>query len=186
MSVEPRVRPAGPADAELLAELALRTFNDAFAGHPLNRPEDMAAYTAAAFAPARVRAELADPAVLYLLADVGGEVAGYAQLRFGPAEPGVTADRPAELGRLYAEQRFLGRGVGPALLTACLAEAARRACDVLWLGVWEHNPRAQAFYRKWGFEFVGSHTFLLGSDPQTDLLMQRPVAAPEPSPGGPV
>ena len=173
-----------PEDAGMLADLALRTFNDAFAGHPLNRPEDMAAYTAAAFAPARVRAELADPAVEYLVAEVGGEPAGYAQLRYGPAEPGVTADRPAELGRLYVEQRVLGRGVGPALMTAALAAAARRGCDVLWLGVWEHNPRAQAFYRKWGFGVVGSHTFLLGSDPQTDLLMQRPVAA-QPSPRGP-
>lgn len=168
-------RPAGPADAELLADLALRTFNDAFAAHPLNRPADMAAYTAEAFAPARLAAELADPGVRYLLAEVSGEPAGYAKLAFGPAEPGVTADRPAELCRLYAEQRLLGRGVGPALMAECLDVAARRGCDVIWLGVWEHNPRAQAFYRKWGFAVVGSHVFQLGTDPQTDLLMQRPV-----------
>lgn len=168
-------RPAGPADAELLADLALRTFNDAFAGHPLNRPEDMAAYTAEAFAPDRLRAELADTAAVYLLAEVGGEPVGYAKLAFGPAEPGVTGERPAELCRLYAEQRHLGRGVGPALMAECLAEAAGRGCDVIWLGVWEHNPRAQNFYRKWGFVEVGSHVFQLGTDAQTDLLMQRPV-----------
>jgi len=45
--------------------------------------------------------------------------------------------------------------------------------DVMWLGVWEYNPRAQRFYEKNGFQVCGKHTFLLGSDPQTDLLMQK-------------
>ena len=43
----------------------------------------------------------------------------------------------------------------------------------MWLGVWEFNPRAQAFYEKYGFYEVGRHIFQLGSDPQTDLLMQK-------------
>ena len=43
----------------------------------------------------------------------------------------------------------------------------------MWLGVWERNWRAQAFYRKWEFTVVGDHVFLLGSDAQTDLLMER-------------
>jgi ribosomal protein S18 acetylase RimI-like enzyme len=43
----------------------------------------------------------------------------------------------------------------------------------MWLGVWEYNPRAQRFYEKNGFRMVDKHTFVLGSDPQTDLLMQK-------------
>ncbi len=43
----------------------------------------------------------------------------------------------------------------------------------MWLGVWEYNPRAQRFYERNGFRQVGKHTFQLGSDPQTDLLMQK-------------
>ena len=53
------------------------------------------------------------------------------------------------------------------------AAARELGCDVMWLGVWEYNPRAQRFYEKNGFRVVGSHVFQLGSDPQTDLLMQQ-------------
>ncbi|MDQ2855211.1 MAG: GNAT family N-acetyltransferase, partial [Acidobacteriota bacterium] len=43
----------------------------------------------------------------------------------------------------------------------------------LWLGVWEHNGRARAFYRKWKFVEFGEHIFQLGEDPQNDILMAR-------------
>jgi RimJ/RimL family protein N-acetyltransferase len=44
------------------------------------------------------------------------------------------------------------------------------------LGVWERNARAQAFYRKHGFNRVGRQTFVVGSDPQTDDVMLCPLA----------
>jgi ribosomal protein S18 acetylase RimI-like enzyme len=61
-------------------------------------------------------------------------------------------------------------------MTAVLEAAVRRGAATLWLGVWERNPRAQAFYRKYGFVDVGAHTFILGSDHQIDRLMARPLA----------
>ena len=67
----------------------------------------------------------------------------------------------------------LGAGIGPALLQACFELARSEAYPAMFLGVWEHNPRAQAFYRKWGFEKVGEHLFQLGDDPQTDWWMYR-------------
>jgi diamine N-acetyltransferase len=58
-------------------------------------------------------------------------------------------------------------------MQACISEARQLGYQTLWLGVWENNPRAQEFYRKWNFQEVGKHVFQLGDDPQTDLLMQR-------------
>ena len=56
-------------------------------------------------------------------------------------------------------------------------EAARDAGHrTLWLGVWERNVRAIAFYERWGFATVGEHLFRLGSNDQRDLIMARPVA----------
>ncbi|HEX7807692.1 MAG TPA: GNAT family N-acetyltransferase, partial [Thermoanaerobaculia bacterium] len=53
-------------------------------------------------------------------------------------------------------------------------DVARNAnVQSVWLGVWEHNPRAIAFYEKCGFRITGKHPFLLGSDLQTDLVMTR-------------
>ena len=166
-------------DAETLTELARVTFWDAFHEHPKNAPEDMAAYMAEAFSEETVAAELADPKNIFLLAEIEGEAAGYAKLTIGAIEEGITAERPIELNRLYSHQRFLGKGVGQALMDECFAAARELGCDVMWLGVWEYNSRAQRFYEKNGFRVVGSHVFQLGSDPQTDLLMQQEIFATE-------
>jgi ribosomal protein S18 acetylase RimI-like enzyme len=171
----PAIRRATARDAALLAELGARTFSETFG--PDNTPEDIAAYLGAAFGPEKQAAELADPGATFLVADVEGVAAGYAQLRSGGTD-GVTGAKPIEVVRFYASKEWIGRGIGPALMGACLDEARRAGFQTLWLGVWERNVRAQAFYRKWGFSVVGAHVFQLGSDPQTDLLMERPVSSP--------
>jgi ribosomal protein S18 acetylase RimI-like enzyme len=163
-------------DAELLAELGARTFFETFAAD--NTPEDMAAYLATAFSPAQQAAELADPRATFLVAETSGDnsvAVGYAMIRSGDVPPEVTGNKPIELVRLYAVRESLGGGVGAALLQACIDEAKQRGYETLWLGVWEHNNRAQAFYRKWNFHEMGTHVFQLGDDPQTDLLMQRSI-----------
>jgi ribosomal protein S18 acetylase RimI-like enzyme len=162
---------ARPNDAEMLAGLSFRTFWDAFHGHPLNDPDDMEAYMSAAFSPAQMRIELEDPRSLFLVARDGENPVGYAKLLFDNLEEPVKSARPVELCRLYSETSYIGRGIGQALMDACLRAARERGCDVVWLGVWEHNPRARRFYEKNGFAAVGKHVFQLGSDPQTDDLM---------------
>jgi len=60
-------------------------------------------------------------------------------------------------------------------MATCIKEMENRESDVVWLGVWERNPRAMAFYKKFGFGEVGDHVFPLGTDPQRDIIMARPV-----------
>jgi ribosomal protein S18 acetylase RimI-like enzyme len=73
---------------------------------------------------------------------------------------------------LYVSAEAIGTGVGAVLMRSSI-ERARDSCyESLWLGVWEHNHRAKAFYERWGFVPVGTETFLLGSDEQADVLMQ--------------
>jgi ribosomal protein S18 acetylase RimI-like enzyme len=45
----------------------------------------------------------------------------------------------------------------------------------LWLGVWERNPRAIAFYTKCGFVDVGAHAFFFGTEEQSDRVMAHPL-----------
>ena len=165
------IRRAVAGDAGLLSELGARTFSETFAAD--NSPEDMAAYLASSFNPARQTAELNDPASTFFIAEVGGLAAGYAQLHAGEPAEGIEGPQPVELVRLYVSREWLGRGVGEALMRACLDGARQAGHETIWLGVWERNGRAQAFYRKWDFRAVGEHVFQLGSDPQTDILMER-------------
>ena len=111
-----------------------------------------------------------------LLAEAGGRLAGYAQLRSGPAPACVTGVDPIELMRFYVSREWHGRGVAQSLMGSIMQEAAGRGARTLWLGVWERNQRAQAFYRKAGFTDAGSHVFMVGTDPQTDRIMTRPLA----------
>jgi diamine N-acetyltransferase len=169
------IRSATPGDAKPLTDLAYATFWDAFAHHPKNAPDDLNHYMRQAFSFEQITAELGDENSVFLIAEIDGKAAGYAKLIIGSVEDGITAERPVELNRLYSHQEYLGKGVGQNLMDACFERARKHGHDVMWLGVWEYNPRAQRFYEKNGFRVVGRHTFQLGSDPQTDLLMQKEI-----------
>jgi len=169
------IRQASQDDAKLLTDLSYTTFWDAFAHHPKNAPDDLAHYMRQAFSVEQIADELNDPRAVFLVAEIEGELAGYAKLVCDHIEPGISAEKPIELNRLYSQQKFLGQGVGQTLMDACFDLARENGFDTIWLGVWEYNPRAQRFYEKNGFKEVGSHTFVLGSDPQTDLLMQKEI-----------
>ena len=170
-----KTRRAAVEDAALLAELSRQTFWDAFCDHPKNAPEDMAEYMKAAFSVGQIENEIAEENSIFFIADIGGEPAGYVKLKIGSIEQPITAENPIELCRLYSHQKFLGKGIGQKLMDESFAIAKDNDCDVIWLGVWEFNPRAQAFYKKYGFREVGRHIFQLGSDPQIDLLMQKEI-----------
>ena len=167
------IRQASVEDAKVLTDLAYTTFWDAFAHHPKNAPDDLHHYMRQAFNIDQITVELGDDKSIFLIAEMDGEPAGYAKIIIDAIEPGIAAERPAELNRLYSHQQFLGKGIGQALMDASFERARNENRDVMWLGVWEYNPRAQRFYEKNGFRVVGSHVFQLGEDAQTDILMQR-------------
>ncbi len=169
------IRLGVPTDAAALAELAARTFRDTFAAD--SRPEDIAQHMAQAYGSLQQGRELADANIVTLLAQRGEELAGYAQLRFGPAPTCVEGNAPIELWRFYVAQRWHGQGIAQALMCRVDEDADRVGTRTLWLGVWERNERAKAFYRKGGFVDVGAHVFMVGTDAQTDRIMARPVAA---------
>ena len=133
----------------------------------------MAVYLASHFSVAQQTAELAHPASTFLIAEVDGVAAGYAKLHAGEPPNEIEGANPIELVRLYVLQEWLGRGVGQVLMRTCLDAARTAGHETIWLGVWERNARARAFYTKWDFRAVGEHMFQLGSDEQRDILMER-------------
>jgi GNAT superfamily N-acetyltransferase len=163
------LRRATSDDAATLAALGARLFRQAFGAD--NDPEDMRLFLERTFAPSTQLAELADAGRVAWIAEIAGEPVGYATLRRGSHSPCVSARSPAEVQRIYADLPWHGRGVGAALMQACIEEARASGCDAVWLGVWERNPRGIAFYEKWGFRRVGEQRFLVGTDSQRDHVM---------------
>lgn len=165
------LRPAAPGDAALLADLGARTFRETFSA--ICSPEDMEAFLARTYGAALQRAELADPARPAWILEVDGVPSGFLQLRLGHREPGIPGARPVELQRIYLLRAAQGGGHGAALMAEALAQAAAWRADAIWLGVWENNHRALAFYARHGFREVGEHIFRIGGQEDRDLLLAR-------------
>ena len=169
-----RIRRATPTDAAALAGLAERTFRAAFAHE--NSAQDMDLHCRAHYGEEIQAREIRDPRRTTLLCHVDDRLVGYGQLRWTDAPACVVATRPAEIQRIYVDAPWHGQGTAQALMAALLETAAAGGADTVWLGVWERNPRAIAFYRKSGFAVVGDHVFVVGSDPQRDLVLVKRLA----------
>jgi ribosomal protein S18 acetylase RimI-like enzyme len=167
------IRPVVATEAPALAVLAERTFRESFESR--NSPENMDLHCSRNFGPEIQAREMADRGLVTRVAEEAGRLVGYTQLRLGKASDCVKAAQPAELSRIYVVREWQGQGVAQDLMKSALATAAGAGCDRLWLGVWEHNPKAIAFYRKFGFEIVGQHTFMLGNESQRDIVMAASV-----------
>lgn len=168
-----QIRRATLNDKAALRVMGIKTFNDTFAEH--NTAENMEQYIANAFSDAQLEKELQESNTFFFLAEDGDRIAGYAKVREGEKQEALGETRALELHRIYVDKDFFGKKVGNILLETCLEYAKTSGYKAVWLGVWEHNARAIAFYKKHGFEKFSAHVFVLGGDEQTDWLMKKDI-----------
>jgi len=171
------VAKANPTTATRLATLGRQTFLETFAESA--PAADMAVFLDQVYGPELQLAELRDPRYTFLLAEMQGELVGFAKLwrdsALGLPEGDSAAGR-LEIKQLYVAADWIGTGLGATLMRRCLALAEAEHCAAVVLGVWEHNHRARAFYERFGFKAVGQHAFHIGSDVSTDLIMRKGLA----------
>ncbi|MEM7016183.1 MAG: N-acetyltransferase [Pseudomonadota bacterium] len=168
------IRRAAPDDAASLACLAERTFRDTYTAN--NDPSDMDFHCQNNFNVEIQHHEILEPNYVTILAEMGTELVAFAQVKLHSPKQCIQAEHPSELYRLYVSNEWHGRGVAHEVMTEVLAVAAGGEADHLWLSVWEQNPKAIAFYRKYGFKVVGNNIFQVGADPQQDLIMAVELA----------
>jgi putative acetyltransferase len=91
-------------------------------------------------------ASISDPDAVSFLAEAGGALVGSlgVEVRGGIADLGMMVDAG-----------WRGRGVGSALMNACIAWATHHGAHKLVLEVWPHNTAARGLYVKYGFEQEG-------------------------------
>jgi ribosomal protein S18 acetylase RimI-like enzyme len=170
------VRRALVEDIPALADLAARSFRDAFEAD--NNAKDIEDYVSSSLTIERIRNEFNDAGNIFLIACRGDHTApiGYAKLCTTSEDLSINDQNRIEIERIYADKAEIGRGVGAALMRTCLDMAEDLKCQTIWLGVWERNERAIRFYERWGFATVGVRQFALGSDLQKDKVMVRRLA----------
>jgi ribosomal protein S18 acetylase RimI-like enzyme len=172
------VAAANEADLPELADLAARTFP--LACPPSVTAENIAAFIDENLSQARFRDYLADPDRAVLAARDDGRIVGYVMLIRGvpdddDVQKAVTLRPAVELSKIYVLPDCHGAGVSGALMNAALTEAGNLVAKSVWLGVNQHNQRAQRFYTKHGFSINGTKTFRLGAGIENDYVMVRPV-----------
>jgi len=161
-------------DAKMLSELGAKTFYDAFAKD--NTPENISLYIKNSFSTEIQLNELSDSNIIFLIVELENKPIGYAKLKLDSKIESIMGTNSMEIERIYSLQEYIGKGVGKELMLAAINEAKQKDCNSLWLGVWEKNPRAINFYKKWGFREVGTHIFMLGDDPQRDFILELDLA----------
>lgn len=157
------------SDAAALARFAASTFVEAFGAE--TGADDLQAHVAATYRPELQARELADPAVITWLAVQDERIVAYAQVRRNATAPAcVVVPDAVEVQRFYADRSARGTGLALRLMEHALAAARELGGRHAWLGVWERNERAMAFYRKAGFAEIGSTYYRVGSDRQNDRV----------------
>lgn len=167
----PHIQRAGMDELEALQTISVRTFTETFAAY--NTSEDMQQYLDQNFSRSRLLEELNTAGSSFYLMHSGAELAGYMKLNSGAAQTVTGKQYAIEIERIYVLQAFQGHKLGKTLLTHALSIAREKNYNSVWLGVWEHNTKAIGFYEHNGFVKTGSHEFILGSDVQTDYLMEK-------------
>lgn len=167
------IKEATKEDAALIADLSRQTFYDTFAAD--NTKEDMNKFLDEQFTRDGLIAEVGSEGNIFLLAYADDAVAGYARLR-NKSILSLGTDNAIEIARIYAATNMISKGVGSALMKACIDIARRMQKEIIWLGVWEKNQRAIDFYIKFGFQKFADSDFLLGNDLQKDWLMKKQLS----------
>ena len=161
---------ASLSEIEELQSISKHTFSETFAEQ--NSKENLELFLNQAYNLEVLGRELSNPdSTFYLLYDDNG-LQGYMKMNRRRAQTEYQGEKAIEIERIYVMKRAQGLGYGKALLQKAIEVSKSENLPLLWLGVWEKNVSAIRFYQKNGFTPFGEHIFMLGADPQRDILMK--------------
>ncbi len=158
-------------DLVALQALSIKTFTDTFAKD--NTPEDLKDYLDQAYTEEKLTSELQNKQSEFYFIYSDDQLAGYLKLNVNDAQTETIEEDGLEIERIYIDSDFKRLGLGKMLYNKAIERAKALNKTTIWLGVWEHNFSAMKFYHKMGFTQVGEHSFYMGEDEQTDLIMKK-------------
>ncbi|ASN06423.1 GNAT family N-acetyltransferase [Virgibacillus necropolis] len=158
-------------DLRILQEICYETFDETFKDQ--NSPENMKTYLERAFNLKQLKKELSNISSQFFFVYYNDEVAGYLKVNTDDAQSEKKGDEALELERIYIKNKFQRHGLGKYLLDKTMEIAMKNNKKEIWLGVWEKNENAIAFYKKVGFVHTGAHSFYMGDEEQIDFIMMK-------------
>ncbi|HJV16018.1 MAG TPA: GNAT family N-acetyltransferase, partial [Bacillales bacterium] len=101
------------------------------------------------------------------------EIAGYLKINTSDVQSEKMGDESLEIERIYIRNKFQKQGLGKYLFNKAIEIAIEQKKAKIWLGVWEKNENAIAFYKRLGFVQTGAHSFYMGDEEQIDFIMTK-------------
>ncbi|OLP64747.1 Protease synthase and sporulation negative regulatory protein PAI 1 [Bacillus pumilus] len=157
-----------------LQKVGIDTFKETFQDQ--NKAEHMEDYVKTAFHSKQLLKELNHPSSQFYFVHVNGELAGYLKVNMDDAQSEDMGSDSLEIERIYIKQSFQKQGLGRYLMNQAFDVAKKYQKRDVWLGVWEHNGAAIAFYQRLGFVQTGVHAFHMGDEEQMDFIMTKTLS----------
>jgi len=154
-----------------LQMISIETFIETFKDQ--NSPESLNAYVERAFSLKQLEKELSNHFSQFFIVNMNDGAAGYLKVNTCDAQSEKMGDESLEIERIYIKSNFQKHGIGKMLINKAIEVAMECGKTKIWLGVWENNENAIAFYKKMGFVHTGSHAFYMGDEKQIDLIMTK-------------
>lgn len=167
------IRFADHEDLKLLVALGMTTCYEAYL--ELDSPKDLADYCVWSFNERQLKSELDDANSTFLIAEFQGRAVGYAKLREGKKIACMTGKNAVEVQRIYILEKLKGRRIGERLINRCFEIAKDRGFATVWLGVWDKNTAAQAFYEKIGMTRAGWTDFSDGKNEFINMVFAKDI-----------
>ncbi len=166
-----KIFPATITDFKTIQEVGKETFFETFAAS--NTEEVMQQYLQSSFSTEKVKSELANSNSLFFIAWDDHMPIGYLKVNMNGAQTELQENESLEIERIYVKADYHGKKVGQLLYDQAINVAIQHQKKSMWLGVWEENPKAIRFYEKNGFVPFSKHSFKMGEEEQTDILMRK-------------
>ena len=154
-----------------LQEVSIQTFTETFKDN--NSEKSLNDYLNTAYELTKLEKELENPHSEFYFAYFNNELAGYLKININDAQSEKMGENALEVERIYIKKSFKRRGIGRHLIETAEKKEKKYQKNLMWLGVWEYNPKAIAFYETLGFKVIGAHSFFMGEEEQTDLIMSK-------------
>ena len=154
-----------------LQEVSIQTFTETFKDN--NSEKSLNDYLNTAYELTKLEKELENPHSEFYFAYFNNELAGYLKININDAQSEKMGENALEVERIYIKKSFKRRGIGRHLIETAEQLAKKYQKNLMWLGVWEYNPKAIDFYETLGFKVIGAHSFFMGEEEQTDLIMSK-------------
>jgi len=168
------IRRGALGDANCLSALSTQVWLHTYATEGV-RPA-IAQYVEEHLSPNAFALQLERSEFLFLVAEIEGNLVGYASGKAGVPCP-VRSAAMACLDRLYVSEHFHSVGIGRELLSRFRAELARLAGnDALWVAVNSGNLAARAFYERQGLKDIGTTYFDLYGEKHENRVLCTPDA----------